>query len=205
MQLEFLLEEESAEAALRALLPRLLPAGHTCRYRVHAGCQDLLKHLPALLRGYAQRLAHADQTDLRVVVLLDADAHGVARKQALEAAAAAAGLATKTTAAPGTVFHVLNRVAVQELEAWFLGDQAAVQAAYPRIRPHHFKGLTRNPDTLLKSSQTLLQLLQKGGEFRAGARKIAWASAIAAHLSLDPVANASPSFRCFCAGLRALR
>lgn len=53
---------------------------------------------------------------------------------------------TKTTAGPGQVFHVLSRVAVQELEAWWLGDRAAIMVAYPAVKPQHFKGLDRNSD-----------------------------------------------------------
>lgn len=30
-------------------------------------------------------------------------------------------------------FQVLNRLAIEELEAWFFGDIAAICAAYPRI------------------------------------------------------------------------
>jgi hypothetical protein len=40
------------------------------------------------------------------------------RKSDLEAKAKEAGLLTKTTATTGQPFHVLNWVAVQELEAW---------------------------------------------------------------------------------------
>lgn len=206
MQLEFLLEEASAEEALKRLLPRLLPEAHTVRYRVHEGCQDLLKRLPNLLQGYARRIQREGQHDLRVVVLLDADTKGTARKQALEQYAAAAGLRTKTArTAPDEAFWVLNRIAVEELEAWFLGDRAAVRAAYPRLHPNHFKGLERNPDAVAKSATLLLQLLQKAGYFGTGKRKREWAAVIAPHLSLVPGANASGSFACFCEGLRALR
>lgn len=30
-------------------------------------------------------------------------------------------------------FQVLNRLAIEELEAWFFGDVAALHSAYPRV------------------------------------------------------------------------
>jgi Domain of unknown function (DUF4276) len=205
MRIDFLLEEISAEAALQALVPRLLP-GHECLFRSHRGWQDLLARLPGLLRGYAQRIRLAGEADRRVVVLLDADGQGLARKQQLEELAASAGLVTKTSAQPGELFHVLNRVAVDELEAWFLGDRLAIQAAYPRVHANHFKGI-RNTDpkeaAAEKSSHTLHRLLQRAGAAGESKLKNTWAADIAPHLSVE--ANASASFCCFRDGLRALR
>ncbi len=203
MRVEILVEELSAKAALQVLLPQLLPAGCTFRFVVFNGCQDLLGQMKQVLTGYANRITKQGQADLRVVVLLDADAKCVDRKRALEAEAAAAGLITKTTAGAGARFYVLNRIAVNELEAWLLGDRAAIQAAYPRIHPPHFKGMERNPDIMLKSSAELLNLLRKGGYFMAGKQKQRWAADIAAKMDIRH--NTSTSFRCFCAGLAALR
>ncbi|GAA3986338.1 DUF4276 family protein [Hymenobacter antarcticus] len=202
MQIEFLVEEPSARAALEVLLPRLLP-GQTCRIRDFDGWQDLLGSLPALLRGYHKRIAQHGQADLRVVVLLDGDGIGPRRKADLEAHAARAGLLTKSTAGPGQVFQVLNRVAVQELEAWWLGDRAAIMAAYPGVRPHHFKGTPPNPDQPPKPNDVLWTVLKQGRHFLAGKRKTQWATDISQHL--DPARNTSASFRCFCQGLAALR
>ena len=125
------------------------------------------------------------------------------RKADLEGKAAEAGLLTKTTADAGQVFQVLNRVAVQELEAWWLGDRVAIMAAYGGVKPSHFKGLDRNPDHPLKPSDALWQVLKKGRHFLAGKRKTQWTTDIAAHL--DPARNTSASFRYFCQGLAALR
>ena len=202
MQIEFLVEEISAKAALDQLLPRLLP-GHSCRVRVFEGCQDLLGQLKPVLQGYNRRIFREGQTELRVVVLLDGDGICGRRKAELEAKAAEAGLLTKTTAGTGQVFHILNRVAVQELEAWWLGDRAAIISAYPGVKLHHFKGTDRDADSPLKPNEVLWEVLKKGRYFLTGKRKTQWASDISQHLRLEQ--NTSVSFQAFREGLAALR
>jgi hypothetical protein len=202
MQIDFLVEEISPQAALDQLLPRLLP-GHSYRVRVFEGWQDLLGQLKALLQGYHKRIFREGQTDLRVVVLLDGDGICERRKAAQEAKAREAGLRTKTTAGPGEVFHVLNRIAVQELEAWWLGDREAIMAAYPGVKPHHSKGLDREPAAPLKPNEVLWSVLKQGRYFATGKRKTQWATDIGRHV--DPARNTSASFRYFCEGLAALR
>lgn len=202
MKIELLVEEISAKAALDQLLPRLLP-GHSCRVRVFEGWQDLLGQLKVLLQGYHKRIFWEGQTELRVVVLLDGDGICARRKAALEAKAAEAGLLTKTTAGPGEVFHVLNRIAVQELEAWWLGDREAIMAAYPGVKPHHFKGTDRDSDTSLKPNDVLWGVLKQGRYFLTGKRKTQWATDISQQLNLEE--NTSASFQAFRQGLAALR
>ena len=51
--LEFLVEEPSMEAFLRALLPRLLPRDRSFEVHPFQGKSDLLDKLQARLRGYA--------------------------------------------------------------------------------------------------------------------------------------------------------
>ena len=202
MRVDFLVEELSAKAALEQLLPHLLP-GCACRVRVFEGCQDLLGQLATVLRGYHRRILRESETDLRVVVLIDGDGICGRRKAALEAQAAAAGLTTKSTAGPGQVFHVLNRVVVQELEAWWLGDREAIMATYLGVKLQHFKGVPPDADHPLKPNEVLWEVLKKGRYFLTGKRKTQWATEISQHL--DPTRNTSASFRCFYAGLAALR
>lgn len=203
MQVEVLVEEESAAAALRHLLPRLLP-GRQYRLRVFEGCRDLLEQLPRLLPAYQRRMQQPGQEGLRVVVLLDADGVGEKRLATLEGYAADAGLRTWQPEAILKPFQLLNCLAIQELEAWFLGDPAAVQAAYPRVHPHHFKGLSANPDDIADAWETLRLVLQRANVFAQGKgkAKVEWASTIAPHL--DPARNISASFQYFCRALQAL-
>jgi len=200
MHVEFLLEEPSAEAALNQLLPRLLLDHETWHCVPHRGKDQLLLRLPGLLKSYARRLAQ--EPSLRIVLLMDADANCRKIKAELEALVAAAHLLTKTSAA-GRPFYVLTRLAVSELESWFLGDREAIQAAYPRVHAHHFKGVRRDPDAIPDAWETLHRILRKGGYYLTSKAKVEWAENIAAHL--DPMRSTSASFRYFCEGLAALR
>jgi len=90
---EVLVEEPSAEAALRILLPRMLGEA---TFDVHAySCKDaLLKRLPERLSGYASWIPK----DWRIVVVVDRDDDDCAKlKKRLEAMAGEAGLATTSS------------------------------------------------------------------------------------------------------------
>ncbi len=202
MHLEVLVEERSAEEALRLLLPKIVGSGVSFEIHAFEGKRDLLAKLPSRLRGYA-RWIH--QTETRVVVLVDEDRQDCRQlKGGLEGVAAAAGLTTKTVAGVGQPFLVLNRVAVEELEAWFLGDCDAIVAAYPRV-PSSLPSRQgfRDPDAVKGGTwEQLDRVLQRAGYHRGGIAKIAAAKDIVPHM--DPARNRSTSFQHFCAGLRAL-
>lgn len=120
MHLEVLVEELSAEPVVQQLVARALPDDATYEVRVFDGKADPLGSLPERLRGYRNWAV----PELRIMVLVDRDDQDCLRlKQQLEQAATKAGFATKTTAR-GSAFEVCNRIAVEELEAWFLGNSS---------------------------------------------------------------------------------
>lgn len=203
MLLEVLVEELSAEEAVRRLLPRLV--GPDVAFEVHSfqGKRDLLAKLPERLRGYARWMASGVET--RVVVLIDEDRQDCrVLKAQLDRAAADAGLRAKSVVGPGEPFVVLNRLAVEELEAWFFGDCSAVRAAYPGVPPTlEAKARFRHPDAIAGGTwEQLERVLQGAGHHRGGLAKVQAARDIARHM--DPSRNTSPSFACFVAGVRAL-
>lgn len=53
-------------------------------------------------------------------------------KRQLDSMALAAGLQTRTTADADN-WQVVNRLAIEELEAWYFGNWPAVRSAYPRV------------------------------------------------------------------------
>lgn len=186
------------EAFLQALLPRLLP--ERCSFELHPfqGKGDLLRKLPARLRAYRHWLP----ADWRIVVLIDRDdADCNVLKQQLERIADEAGLRTRT-AANGGPWQVVNRIAIEELEAWYFGDWSAVRAAYPAVPADvPRQAAYRDPDAIKGGTwEAFERILQRGGYFKTGLRKIEAARAIGSHI--DPARNRSASFRRFAETLR---
>lgn len=201
MRVIFLLEEPSAEALLEKLLPRLLPTGTDFAITVFQGKKDLLANLPARLKGYRKWLP----ADHRLVVLLDEDRQDCRKlKRDLEQIARGAGFATKTAPDRAGRFTVLNRIAVEEIEAWFFGDVPALAVAYPGVSSSlGSKAAYRNPDAIAGGTwEALERVLKQAGHFTAGLSKIELARTMADYM--DPARNTSASFQCFRAGLVAL-
>lgn len=203
MQLELLVEEESAEAALRALLPKMLPAEVHYEIRLFQGKPDLLGKLPQRLRAYARRVP---REDLRILVLIDQDRQNCADlKHEMEKIASEAGLVSKSVAPPGGAFRVVNRIAIEELEAWFFGDVPALVQAYPGIPPTIARQAKyRDPDSIGGgTAEALHTVLRKARYYqRTHLPKVEVARRVS--VQMNPSANRSQSFRCFRDGLAAL-
>ena len=208
MHVEFLVEELSAKKALDILLLHLFPADGPHSFETYSleSKTQMLDALPARLRDYASMMR--DWADLRVVVLLDRDEQDCrALKLQLETLAASAGLTTKAASASTGRFQVVNRVVCEELEAWYLGDEAAVTAAYDRVHPHHFKVAYAtlpqpDPDAVRGGTWEAFQRVLAEAGYEAPRTKQKWAERIAPHL--DPARNQSASFQCFWLGVQAL-
>ena len=180
--LVLLVEEQSMEAFLRGLLPRVLPPGLTFDVIAFQGKDDLLRKLPARLRGYQRWLP----PEWRLVVLVDQDAGDCRElKTELEQAAAGAGLVSRT-AAGDRPWQVANRVVIEELEAWYFGDWEAVRGAYPRVsRTVPQQARYRDPDAIQGGTwEAFERVLQRHGYFRTGLRKVEAARAVAANIDL---------------------
>ncbi len=191
-------EEYSMEAVLEGLLPKML-VDTEFEIRRFQCKDDLLTHLPRRLAGYAAWLPDA----WAILVLVDRDGDDCKRlKQRLETMASRAGLLTKT-AAMGQRFQVVNRIVVEELEAWFFGDWPAVRAAYPCVPATiPSKAGFRDPDAIVGGTwESLERVLKRAGYFSTGLRKLECARSVVRHM--DPVRNASPSFQAFRAAVIA--
>lgn len=182
-QLVFLLEERSAETFIRGLLPRLLgPQFSThldVQYIVFEGKQDMQKR--------AGRIIHCWQrTDSVFLLLVDQDAGDCreVKQRFVEAVA------------PDNRFRVSVRVACRELEAWALGDWAAVGDAYgTNVHGLAKKAKFRRPDALANPCMELRRHVP-GYQKVSGARLLG--------PLLDPDRSTSHSFRAFCSVLRRL-
>jgi hypothetical protein len=187
--IEILVEEPSLETALHLLLPKMI-GGISFEVRVHQCKSDLLDKLPQRLQGYSKWIPET----FRIVVVVDRDDDDChVLKDRLEKMAEDEGLITRTKAGGGA-YVVVNRIAIEELEAWYFGDWEAVRAAYPRT-PENIpaKRRYRNPDGIAGGTwEAFERVLNDAGYFRGGLRKIEAASEIAVHM--DPSRNTSRSF-----------
>jgi hypothetical protein len=193
--LEVFVEEPSCEAALQILIPKIVPAVHV-EIRVFQGKMDLLAKLPARLRGAARALP----AEGRLLVIVDCDEEDCRQlKTRLDQAARNAGLRTRRAAKGSQTIQVLNRIAVEELEAWFIGDVPALTRAFPEVSPSlAAKARFRDPDAVRGgTAEALGQVLKQA--YPAGLAKVDAARRIAPHM--DPAANRSHSFNCFRTGV----
>lgn len=185
---EFLVEEPSMEAALRAFLPGVL-GSIDFEVRAFQGKSDLRKELPNRLRGYKAWIPNS----WRIIVVIDRDAEACkALKRELDGIARVAGM--KVRARSGEPWQIVNRLAIEELEAWFFGDWAAVCAAYPGVpKTIPSKKSYRASDEIKGGTwEAFERVLQEAGYFAGGLRKIEAARTVAGHMV--PSRNRSPSF-----------
>lgn len=191
--LELLVEEPSMEAFLHGLLPRVLPPG--CTFAVHSfqGKADLLARLADRLRGYASWLP----SEWRIVVVVDRDDDDCLQlKHRMEEAACQARLRTRART-DDCHWQIVNRIAVEELEAWYFGDWEAVCETWPRVSFNvRNQRQYRDSDGVAGGTwEAFERVLQRHGYFREGLRKIEAARALGKRM--DAARSDSPSFRCF--------
>lgn len=212
MHIEILVEDSSGERLLDGMLPRILgPQGSPHTWRLHAykgigrippnlrtsadpAKRILLDQLPKILRGYG-RTPGIDA----VVIVLDRDHRDCAMfLKELKA------LAEGCDPAPKTLF----RLAIEEVEAWYLGDQLALTKAYPRAKLQVIEGYVQ--DSVCGTWELLADAVHPGGAAAIkkegwplpGQVKHDWALRIGPLMDIEH--NQSPSFHKLCDGLRRL-
>lgn len=191
--LEILVEEPSMEVFLRELLPRMLGPDASFQIYPYQCKDDLLGKLPARLKGYASWLPES----WRIVVVVDRDDDNCSDlKKKMEKMAKDAGLCTRTSAANKS-WQVVNRIAIEELEAWYFGDWEAVRQAYPKVGVNiPRKEAYREPDEILGGTwEAFERVLKNAGYFKNGLRKMEAAREIGKQI--DPQRNRSRSFKVF--------
>ncbi len=212
MHIEFLVEDSSGEKLLAILLPQLLGqlgTDHTWRLHAYKGIgripeglrtvsdpakRILLDQLPRLLRGYG----NTPGIDA-VVVLLDAD-----RRNCKAFLKELRGIADACNPKPNAMF----RFAIEEMEAWYLGDRKALLKAYPRAKQDVLGSYKQ--DSVCGTWELLADAIHVGGSAAVkavgwplpGQLKYEWAERIGPSMNLEK--NNSPSFCKFRDGVRRI-
>lgn len=211
MHFEILVEDWSGKRALDVLVPKIIAGSHTFKIisfqgvghipkrlttRSHIKARLLFNQLPALLRAYGKTYANCAAA---VIVVCDLDDNCLKRFRR--------ELFTVLHACdpkPDTRFCI----AIEEGEAWLLGDMPAIRAAYPQAKEAVLDGYVN--DSICGTWEVLADAVFPGGSealagrgWRAvGREKSVWAKKIAPLMDVEN--NASPSFQYFRGKLRAL-
>ena len=208
MHFEILVEDKSGKKMLDILVPKIIGEGHTFSVHPYKGIgripknlttnQDankriLLDQLPRLLRGYGKTFAsYPPDYPAAVIIVCDLDDKCLkAFRQELF------NMLETCTPKPTTRFCI----AVEEGEAWFLGDIPAIKSAYPKARDSVLNAYLN--DAVCGTWELLADAVHTGGASAlsskgwqaVGSEKSRWAEKITPHMNIAD--NSSPSFAYF--------
>jgi Domain of unknown function (DUF4276) len=200
MILHFPVEGLSEEAFLNGFLPRLIPK-HQFRIYPHEGkgklsrvsssralpANMLLDTLPLKIRSWGRTLnPHIE----RVIVLVDAD-----NEQCTKLLSRVNECIQSIQPRPPTSV----RIAIEELESWYLGDAAAVLRAFPRADRQKLK--TYVPESICASWEYFADTIG----FPGSDQKVLWAEKMGKTISIpghSKSANRCESFVRFCKSVK---
>ncbi|WP_446351438.1 hypothetical protein [Coleofasciculus sp. F4-SAH-05] len=215
MHFEILVEDSSGKTALEIIVPKIIGDKHTFNVHSYKGIgripqglksksdpkkRILLDQLPRLIQGYGKTFAGYPAGYPAVVLIicdLDNRCLKTFRKELLD-------VVDNCSPSPETHFCI----AIEEGEAWYLGDVKAVKAAYPNAKDALLKSY--NSDSICGTWETLADALYVGGCQKLsglgwqaiGEEKNNWAKRISPCMDVDK--NQSPSFCYFRNKLRGL-
>lgn len=200
MRIHFFVEGPSERAFLENWLPEFLPPQHSFKIIPHRGKgripgrpgdkpdpkrQGLLDQLPAKLRAYGRDLN--SDTD-RILVLVDLD-----HDNCLELKKRLNALLAYCSPPPVAIF----RIAIEETEAFYLGDRSAIRKAYPRAKLSRMDSYIQ--DSICGTWELFQQVIGDTSE-----DKVEWAKNMGSCMTTEwrgSRANGSPSFCQFCRGI----
>lgn len=217
MYIQFLVEDISGERLINAIMKKYqiesptigieytirsykgiggIPKGNNVRTNKS---EKLLNDLPKRLRAFNVSLKSKEDASLFIV--LDNDARDPDEFEGQ--------LKVLSRRADIDIDHVFC-IAIEEMEAWLLGDRSAIQTAYPRLADRiASKHATYRQDSICGTWEVLAEILTKNGlrefnkqnstPYEVGKRKIEWAENIGNYIDIRK--NQSPSFLKFIAQL----
>ena len=207
MHFQYLVEDQSGAALIRILMQKIVElypnATYDCKgFRGIGGFTrkntiketktgKLLNDLATYLRGFDRSLQSFPSV---IIVVLDSDDHDVQQfRSELEAVAMQNMI---------KIDHVFC-LAVEEIEAWLLGDRHALLSAYPHAKMHVLN--TYVQDSICGTWEVLADAVYPGGTSKLsrehasfieiGKLKAEWAQNIG--IRMDLKSNESPSFNDF--------
>lgn len=209
MHFEILVEDISGKKTLDLLIPKIIDInngkntfnikaykgiGHISsglKPKTDANKRQLLDQLPRLLEGYGKTWNSSNYSAILIIVCdLDKRCFKKFREELLNCV-------NQCQTKPEFYFCI----AIEEMEAWFLGDFSAIQKSYPNAKINILQ--TYTPDSICDTWEKLADAifkggcskLQKQGQQAIGKEKYIWAETITPHININQ--NASPSFRYF--------
>ncbi len=215
MHFDILVEDKSGKKALEILIPKIIDADHTYTIKSYKGIGNIpkglkkssdpakrimLAQLPKLLQGYGKTYAGypADYSAALIFVCDLDDKCPVSFKGEL------LSILDSCSPQPKTRFCF----AIEEGEAWFLGDIAAIKAAYPSAKDNELTSYSN--DDICGTWEQLADAIFPGGASKLsnqgyqkiGAIKSEWATKISPYMDVEH--NNSPSFCYFRDKMREL-
>lgn len=182
MHLVLLLEEQSMENVLKALLPKLSSQEeHSWELHSYFGKKNLLKQLPKLLRAYSRWIPE----HYRIIIIVDQDRDDCSElKQSILSAVYECGLQDRA----------IVRIVVVMLETWYLGDPNALVAVFPKLKRLHIsqKAIYRQVEARPNPAEDIDRVLKSVGY--DGYLKVQHSIDISPHLNIDKGLNRAHSF-----------
>lgn len=212
MHFEILVEDSSGKALLDLLIPKICSnADVTFTIRNFKGVgklpkdlhrdaspksKILLQSLPARIRGYG-RTYPKNVYPFWLIIVVDSDKNDC--KKMLSELNQMLDMCSPQP-------NVLFRLAIEEMEAWLLGDRDAIKKAYPKAKISVLKGYGQ--DSVCGTWEVLADVVYPGGSValkkknhrEIGTMKHEWARQIGSYMNIE--ANTSPSFCKLRDGLR---
>ncbi len=212
MHIQFLIEDMSGEVLIRHVMGKLLIGNGSVTYDCKAfkgiggfkkniaatnvKTNKLLNDLGIYLKGFEKSLQNIEAS---IVIVLDNDQRNIDEFRD--------ELHRRALWAMISIDHVFC-IAVEEMEAWLLGDRTALFEAYPNARESAFREYEQ--DSICGTWEVLANVVYKGGlkKFKKdcpsygeiGKYKSKWADEIGKYMNIDN--NISPSFNYFLSQIR---
>lgn len=205
MHFEILIEDQSGKKCLGIIVPKFISGRDTFNVISYKGIgripknlnensdsskRILLAQLPKLLKGYGNAFAKYPE-NYRAAVILVCDLDDKSLRTFLGELNA---ILDSCSPKPITRFCI----AIEEGEAWLLGDVKAIKSAYPNAKESILNSYVN--DSICGTWETLANAVYKGGAHalsaegwqRIGAEKSNWSEKISPYM--DVYNNCSPSF-----------